>query len=142
MKSTTMMMRLLAAVAVVGALLGGLFAPGAAFAQDAKPASCPSQEHCGDHALRELLFRETAIQTDQTPRQVERQLREGRSLSEIAAAHGSSERAVIGAAMDRLSRRLDAAVANGRITAEQKVRIMAKARERAPVIMNFKRQPA
>ncbi|HEY1015161.1 MAG TPA: hypothetical protein VGE07_20820, partial [Herpetosiphonaceae bacterium] len=124
----TMLMRLLAAVALGIGLVGGLLAPGAALAQSAKaPPPCPREEHCGAKALRELLFAETALQTRQTPRQVERQLREGRSLSEIAAAHGSSEQAVIAAAMDRLARRLDAAVANGRITAEQKDRIMAAA---------------
>jgi hypothetical protein len=130
----------------LGLVLAGS-AIGSAFAQDptespARPSTNPAQPAPGPRAGRPLkalkvsLARQTAELTGLTPREVRDLLADGQSLSAIAAGHGSSEQAVIDAALARLGERLDQAVARGRISAEEKAGLLDAAREQAPALMN------
>ena len=130
-------------VIALGLVLAGS-AFGSAFAQDptespARPSTNPAQPGPGPRTGRALkvgLARQTAQLTGLTPREVRDLLADGQSLSAIAAGHGSSEQAVIDAVLARLGERLDQAVANGRITPEEKASRLDAARAQAPALMN------
>lgn len=59
------------------------------------------------------------------------ELKQGMSLAEVATARGKSVSGLVDAMVQRLSDRLDKAVANGRISPERKQELLAKATERA-----------
>ncbi|HEV7466404.1 MAG TPA: hypothetical protein VGP96_08880, partial [Candidatus Dormibacteraeota bacterium] len=73
-----------------------------------------------------------ATQTGVTAQQVHAQLRAGRTLDAIA---GSRAQAVRDAALDAVTRRLDAARARGRITPAQETRLVARAKDRIATVM-------
>jgi uncharacterized protein YidB (DUF937 family) len=75
-------------------------------------------------------------QTGLSREELKAELQAGKSLAQVASENGSSEQAVVDAVLARLSARLDKAVANGKITPEQKAEIMARAAERAHTVMN------
>lgn len=86
-------------------------------------------------ALKALLLKQTIELTGLERKAVAEQLRGGSSLGAIAAANGSSEQAVIDAALKQLDERLAQAVANGRLTDAQKTSALDEARQAAPGLM-------
>lgn len=105
-------------------------------AQAHKRDRCPREEHCGRAPLARALVKETLAQTGLTREQLKAELQAGKSLAQVAAANGSSEQAVVDVVIAKVTARLDKAVANGKITPEQKAEILARATERAAEIMN------
>lgn len=83
-----------------------------------------------------ILVEQTAQLTGLDRADVVQQLRDGATLTEIATANGSSEQAVIDAALAQLSTKLDEAVSNGRITEAQKTEMLDRATQEAPTLMN------
>jgi len=59
------------------------------------------------------------------------QLRQGRSIAEIARNHGTDPGAVVDALVDAASKRIDTAVARGRLDADRAEQLKAKLPERA-----------
>lgn len=66
-----------------------------------------------------ILLQETADATGLTTREVRQAWRSGQSLAEIAATNGSSREAVLASALATATERIDAAVADGRMTQTQ-----------------------
>lgn len=64
------------------------------------------------------------------------ELQNGRSLAQIAAAHGSSGDALVQAVVDAAKTRLDRAVSNGRLTQAEADQMLATIRERATTLVN------
>ncbi|HEY1013344.1 MAG TPA: hypothetical protein VGE07_11605 [Herpetosiphonaceae bacterium] len=85
--------------------------------------------------LKAALVKQTIELTGMERKAVVDQLRGGSSLSAIAAANGSSEQAVIDAALKQLDERLGQAVAKGRFTDTEKTTALAEARAAAPGLM-------
>jgi hypothetical protein len=86
--------------------------------------------------LKMALLKQTVELTGLDQKDVVQQLRAGGSLTAIATANGSTEQAVIDAALAQITTRLDTAVSNGRITEAEKNELLSKARENAPTLMN------
>lgn len=130
---TNTMLKLAAVMAVVvGLVLGG---PGLGRTYAQEPAASPAQGE-RPHRLARALAKETMDQTGLSREELKAELKAGKSLAQVAGENGSSEQAVVDAVLARLGARLDKAVANGKITAEQKDAIMARAAERAHTVMN------
>ena len=110
------------------------------FAQESTPTQTAQTTTKADkhkkHPLAKALVKETLAQTGLTRAELKAELQAGKSLAQVASEHNSSEAAVVAPVLAELSERLDEAVANGRITAEEKAALMARAAERATVIMN------
>lgn len=64
------------------------------------------------------------------------ELQNGRSLAQIAAAHGSSGDALVQAVVDAAKTRLDRAVSNGRLTQAEADQMLTTIRERATTLVN------
>ncbi|WP_322494271.1 hypothetical protein [Chloroflexus sp.] len=64
------------------------------------------------------------------------ELQNGRSLAQIAAAHGSSGDALVKAVVDAAKTRLDQAVSKGRMTQAEADQMLATIRERATTLVN------
>lgn len=75
---------------------------------------------------RLTLIETTASLTGQTRAQVQADLKSGKSIADIAAAHGSSGDKVVQAVLDKAKARLDQAVSKGRITQAQEDERLAK----------------
>jgi hypothetical protein len=73
----------------------------------------------GPRAFRFQAFAQVADLFDMTPLELKEALADYDSLAAFAAANGSSADEVIGVLVDAVSARLDEAVANGRITADE-----------------------
>ena len=82
--------------------------------------------------LHRVLVREVAQQTGMTAQQVRTQLKSGKSLDTIA---GSKAQAVKDAALDVITKRLDAARANGTITQAQETTLVGRAKDRITKVM-------
>jgi hypothetical protein len=95
-----------------------------------KPAT-PKRHHAG-LALRHELVTLMATQSGLTVKQVHAQVRAGRSLDAIA---GSKAQAVRDAALDAVTKRLDAARARGTITAVQETKLLTRAKDRIVTVM-------
>ncbi|MBP8251041.1 MAG: hypothetical protein KAX40_01665 [Herpetosiphon sp.] len=104
----------------------------------AKPDKANKRGERAKQALTASLVHQTAELTNLEHKAVVQQLKDGASLSEIASANGSSEQAVIDASIAKIDERLSKAVANGKITDDQKAQALEKARAEAPAIMNDK----
>ena len=89
----------------------------------------------GERILMGALVRATAEATSLDAREVVQQLRDGSSLTAIVEANGSSEQAVIEAALAQLDERLTRAVENGRSTEAEKATALEQARTAAPALM-------
>lgn len=89
----------------------------------------------GRHGARALI-NTTARLTGLQRQEVVAALRNGQSIAEIAAAHGSSGDAVVNAVADKLKAQLDKAVAAGRITQAQADERLAQARTRLADAVN------
>ena len=61
-----------------------------------------------------------------TPAKLRAELRDGKSLAEIAAAHGKSVDGLVDAMLTRVTERLDKAVAKGRLTQQRADEILAR----------------
>ena len=85
------------------------------------------------------LLRVAAQYVGIPPRQVFAELRQGRSLAEIAVAHGKTREGLKQALLNAVSARLDRAVAAGRISATQKAERLARAAARIDRLLDRKR---
>lgn len=65
-----------------------------------------------------------------TPEEIREQLRAGSTLADIAATQGVDAQAVVDAIVDEMTERLDAAVADGRLTEDDAAEKLADAEER------------
>lgn len=114
--------------------------PGNSTTPDAGPGQFGRMHHGrGARAVGEfkmMLVEQTIKLTGLDRADVVQQLRDGATLTAIATANGSSEQAVIDAALAQLTTRLDEAVSNGRITADQKATLLNRATTEAPTLMN------
>jgi len=114
--------------------------PAAATATTATPTPAPAvtapakkgKHHKATPALRRALVRLVAKDTGRTVKQVRADLTKGESLDTIA---GSKAQAVRDAALDPITKRLDAARAAGKITQAQETRRLAAARARIAKLM-------
>jgi hypothetical protein len=95
-----------------------------------KPAN--AKRHRAGLALRHELVQLVATQTGLSVKQVRTQVRAGKSLDAIA---GSRAQAVRDAALDAVTRRLDAARATGTITAARETKLLATAKDRIVKVM-------
>ena len=78
------------------------------------------------HGKRPLILRAAASYIGVTPRALVAELRTGKSLAQVASAHGKTVDGLKQAILAAVDRRLSRAVAAGRITAEQKSRRLAR----------------
>ncbi|HEY2702856.1 MAG TPA: hypothetical protein VGL20_04125 [Candidatus Dormibacteraeota bacterium] len=115
-------------------------APAAATSASPAPATTPTpgpkglnakRQHSG-LALRHVIVKEVARQAGLTVQQVRDQVRAGKTLDAIA---GSTAQAVRDAALDTITKRLDAARAKGTITAAQEATRLARAKVRIARVM-------
>ncbi len=90
----------------------------------------------GKPMLKKELIEHTAELTNLDEQAVVSQLRDGATLTEIATANGSTEQAVIDAAIASVDEKLTQAVADERITEEQKATMLEHAKTEAPTLMN------
>jgi hypothetical protein len=95
-----------------------------------KPAN--AKRHRAGLALRHELVQLVATQTGLSVKQVRTQVRAGKSLDAIA---GSRAQAVRDAALDAVTRRLDATRATGTITAARETKLLATAKDRIVKVM-------
>ncbi len=73
---------------------------------------------------------------DMTPQELLAELRDGRSIAEIAAEQGVDTQTIVDALMDQLREKLDEAVANGRLTQERADWILSQAETRITDMLN------
>jgi polyhydroxyalkanoate synthesis regulator phasin len=128
---------LIAAGALAATVALGVPAPAAA-APASSPAAVQSQ-HPGDRGGRiavATLIRITADLTDTTASAVRDAVIGGQSLAQYAAANGSSGEAVVDAAVDKATPRIEQAVQRGRITREQADRLIQELTDRATALVN------
>lgn len=92
----------------------------------------------GGMGIHHQLVEQTAALTKLTAADVRTKLVEGASLTEIATANGSSEQAVIDAAVAQLETKLSESVSSGKITEAQKTERVSNAKTEAPTLMNQK----
>ncbi len=115
-------------------------APAAATSASPAPSTSPAPGQKGAKAkrphaaagLRHVLVNLVAKDTGLTVKQVRAQVRAGKSLDAIA---GSKAQAVRDAALDAVTKRLDAARAKGTITAAQEAELLTKAKDRIIKVM-------
>ena len=100
----------------------------------AELAPGPRHHHRGRHLLIGLDIAADTIGID-LPLLIEG-LREGQTIAEVAAAHGSSADAVIDALVGANQARLDELVADGSITAEEALTRAAEAAQRITALVN------
>jgi hypothetical protein len=143
----------LARIALVGAGLAGAAGIGAAAIPQAiasspvastttsqTPKAAPAAGQKGVHAkghhagvaLHRALVALVAKQTGLTVKQVRAELKAGKSLDAIA---GDKAQAVRDAALDAITKRLDARRAAGKITQAQETRLLAAAKTRIAKVM-------
>lgn len=92
----------------------------------------------GGKGIYHQLLEQTATLTKLSAADVRAKLVEGASLTEIATANGSSEQAVIDAAVAQLETKLNESVTSGKITEAQKTERVSNAKTEAPTLMNQK----
>ncbi|MBM7844070.1 hypothetical protein [Herpetosiphon giganteus] len=92
----------------------------------------------GGMGIHHQLVEQTAALTKLSAADVHAKLVEGASLTEIATANGSSEQAVIDAAVAQLETKLNESVSSGKITEAQKTERLSNAKTEAPTLMNQK----
>jgi uncharacterized protein (DUF433 family) len=103
-------------------------APGAARPKARRPAIAKR--------LALLLGRATAEVSGIKPREVLAGLRDGKSLAQIAQAHGKTDKDIIAAARARLDEQLKQAVAKGRLTQQRADTLLAQFDQAAPQVVN------
>jgi hypothetical protein len=96
----------------------------------------PGVRAMANRQLIRALVRTTAELSGQEIAVVRAALADGQSLAEFAEANGSSGDAVVEAVVAKARERLDQAVANGRISAEQAAEILTRLSERATELVN------
>ncbi len=92
-------------------------------------------------ASARVLVSAVADATGMTAREVVEQWRDGQSLSEIAAANGSSEAAVLDAAVASATERIEAAVADGTMAQSQADVLLGSLAERFTEALNAVHTP-
>ena len=92
--------------------------------------------HGGKRGLRSVALRSAAAYVGVTGQELRLQLRSGQSLAQVAAAKGKSVDGLKQALTAGVRARLDRAVANGRISAEQAQRMLARFQARLDTIVN------
>lgn len=111
----------------------------AAQAATSTPTAAAKPNRRARHAAKRALIRITADLTKQPDEQVVQALRDGKSLAQFAAEHGSTGDAIVQAALDKAKARLDKAVQSGRITQQQADQRLAALREKLNKAVNHTR---
>jgi hypothetical protein len=106
--------------------------PKASTAPGSKASNSTANRRHPGLGLRRELVGLVAGQTGQTVAQVRAELRAGKSLDEIA---GSKAQAVRDAALDAVTKRLDALRTAGKITQAQETKRLARAKDRIARVM-------
>jgi hypothetical protein len=75
---------------------------------------------------------------DVTNAELRAELKSGKSLADIAKAHGKTADGLVKLALERLSDRLDKAVERGRLTETRKQELLAKAKQRLDKLVTTK----
>lgn len=128
--------------ALVLVLLGGevwathaqASASSAVSAQAAQQQQAPERKQ-GHMRVAYLLVKTTADVSKLTPKEVLAELRAGKSLDQVAQAHGTGGKAVVDAAQARLQARLNAAVAGGNIPQERADKSLQRFDQQAAKLM-------
>lgn len=90
----------------------------------------------GKGTVRASLLRVAAEYVGVAPRELVRELRAGRSLAQVAAAHGKTREGLKSALVDAVEARLDRALAAGRITAAQHAERLARVEQRVDRVID------
>jgi hypothetical protein len=138
------MRKSIAAVAAGLTLFSGSVAiAGTAFAQSStnpKDGSSSQGEHAGHHRrhhrLARAVLRNAADTIGIEPRELVEQLRQGKSIAEVATEHGVDPQTVIDALVAKANERIDQAVANGHLDADRAAQLKEKAPERIAKLVN------
>jgi hypothetical protein len=140
----------LAAITTAAVLsTGGVAIAGAADSSSSSPtptvAAATAKDGAANHAHRKarrhhrirVFIRKVVLETIGIDRQTLRsELRSGKTIGEIATAHGVEPTAVIDALVTAATTKLDAAVAAGKIKAEQAEKIKARLPARFTKLVN------
>jgi len=148
-------MRKFVTSAAIGAvLIGGaasLAMPAYAQSQGSDQAPAQTQQDQGKAKVRDNKGRrhrviKAAVKISAetigiSPQDLVKELRNGKSVAEVATEHGKTAQEVIDALVSKASSKVDELVAAGKIDAEMGERIKAKAPEAAARLVNAHRQP-
>ena len=134
-----MLKKLIAPVAVSGALLGSLVVGGAAYAA-APTSTAPAAAHAAAHhtdgkartwwkahrrSIRAKALAVSAATIGVTPKALVTELRTGKSIAQVAAEHNVSASSVIGALTSAADAKVATAVKAGKLTQAQADKITA-----------------
>lgn len=116
---------------------------GTAFAQDTAGQSSTAQSG-GDHAGRKGVMRAIARAAVKdaagvigiSPQDLVNELKDGKSVADVATAHGVDPQTVIDKLTTDANARIDEAVANGKVTQEKADAAKAKTSERVTKLVN------
>jgi len=128
-------------VALAGATTGGSSSPSdrpAASTVAAETNHHPARRHRARHHRR-MLRRAAGIVArtiDIDRKELRQEVRSGKTIAEVATAHGVDPQAVVDALVNAANRRIDRAVANGRIRAERAATIKERLPERITRIVD------
>ena len=129
-------------VALAGATTGGGSSPSdhpAAATVAVASRRHPVLRHRARHHLRRVLHRACGIVAETVGidrKELRTELRSGKTIAEIATAHGVDPQTVVDALVDAANQRVDRAAANGRITAERAAKIKERLPERITRLVN------
>ncbi len=131
-------MRKSIATAAAGLALftGTLAIAGTAYAQSERAPAPPAGqgEHLGRrgpaHRLVSAVIKTAADTIGVEPRELLNQLRQGKSIAEVATEHGVDPQAVVDAVVAKANERIDQAVADGKLSSERAAQIKEKLSER------------
>ena len=122
-------------LALAAALAAGAGATGAVAAGPGK-GNQPTTRSAGKHRAARGLLKVVTDYLGVTPKQLLTELRNGKSLAQVAVAHGKTAGGLKLVIVDAAKTRLDRAVANGRLTREQATQILAALSERLDTFLN------
>jgi len=131
--------KMLAAGGATALLLGGA---GAALAAGGSTAKAPSAHaliarsgHAGRGLGRRVVVKASAAYLGLKPAEIRAELKSGRSLAQIAQAHGKTSAGLQQAIVAAETVRLDKAVARGKLTAAREQAILQKLQARLPALL-------
>jgi hypothetical protein len=142
-----MLQKLIAPVAVGGALLGSLALGGVAGAATPAPTTTPAAHTAGTHPARQWLHAHrrglraqvlavSASTIGISPQTLRSDLTSGRSIAQVASANGSSATAVESALTAAADKDVAQAVTAGKLTSDQAARIEARLPARIDKLVN------
>ncbi len=129
-------------VALAGAATGGGSSPSdhaAASSVAAESHRHPALRHRTRVHIRRMVHRAGGIVADTIGidrKTLRQEIRSGKTIAEIATAHGVDPQSVVDALVAAANQRIDTAVAHGRITAERAARIKERVSDRIARLVN------